>query len=71
MKSLLKFLIFGNTETRRKLLRKIVRNRRQLRKTICKWYGHKIESDANVGPDSGSETLYCRRCGDSWHHIYY
>jgi hypothetical protein len=33
---------------------------------ICKAVGHRIAVDSSIGPDSGSETLYCLRCG--WSH---
>lgn len=39
--------------------------------SLCKMFGHKIEVDANIGPESGSEDLYCARCGYSQHIRYY
>lgn len=42
-----------------------------VRALICKVRGHALASFSDIGPDSGSETHYCERCGWSHSHIYY
>jgi len=34
--------------------------------TSCTW-----ECDTVAGPESGSDTFTCSRCGDTYSHIYY
>ena len=40
-------------------------------KRACKAEGHKIVVDANIGPNSGSEDLFCIRCGYAERINYY
>ena len=43
-----------------------------LDRTICRWKGHDwYDSGSYATPDSGADDLTCRRCGYSFHHIYY
>lgn len=42
-----------------------------LRAKICDRFGHKIECESSVGPDSASEHLSCSRCGFSNDITYY
>jgi hypothetical protein len=38
----------------------------------CKHLGeHKWEYDCNIGPDSGSESIECTSCGESYSNTYY
>ena len=37
----------------------------------CKYLGHKWETDCNIGPDSGSESIECTSCGLYYNNIYY
>lgn len=41
--------------------------------SLCKyWYrDHDLEFQSSIGPDSGSESWYCHRCGIGGSHIYY
>jgi hypothetical protein len=39
--------------------------------SICEKEGHKYDSESSVGPDSGSESHTCSRCGHSWDVTYY
>jgi hypothetical protein len=32
---------------------------------------HDYEHDFDFGPDSGSESVTCTKCGDHWSHTYY
>jgi hypothetical protein len=38
---------------------------------ICEQFDHKIVSESHVGPDSGSESHRCKRCGWSQDITYY
>ena len=38
---------------------------------VCKFRGHVIVNESSIGPDSGSEHLYCERCGWSDTIVYY
>ena len=39
---------------------------------ICPRYGHKYKDIGSyANGDSAAEYLQCKRCGESWHHIYY
>ena len=38
---------------------------------MCKHFGHKLESEYDVGPEYGIEYIDCQRCGLSYRHIYY
>ena len=40
---------------------------------LCRWRGHgkHLKFDSDVGPDSGSESWWCERCGISGSHTYY
>lgn len=38
---------------------------------LCWLLGHQLECDSSCGPDSGSETIYCTRCGLTQHITYY
>lgn len=42
-----------------------------LRSLVCVIRGHRVRCESDAGPESGSETLYCSRCGWSSTHIYY
>lgn len=43
-----------------------------VRATICEQVGHDVTCESSVGPDSGEEWIYCKRCGaDLGHNIYY
>lgn len=37
----------------------------------CQWTDHDLEFESSIGPDSGSESWYCKRCGCGERHIYY
>jgi hypothetical protein len=37
----------------------------------CKSSGHDWEHNLDIGPDSGSESAECKRCGKSFTHTYY
>lgn len=39
--------------------------------TICKYRGHNIVMEADIGPDSGIEYWECTRCGFSGSYTYY
>lgn len=41
------------------------------RALTCRVIGHDWTVEADIGPNSGSEHFYCRRCGESHKHIYY
>jgi len=38
---------------------------------VCHYRGCRIQDDSSFGPDSGSEHLWCDRCGWSFDHTYY
>jgi hypothetical protein len=38
---------------------------------ICHFFNHNLRDDSCIGPDSGTETITCTRCGWSWSHTYY
>lgn len=40
-------------------------------RTICHFFDHNLVDDSCFGPDSGTETVFCSRCGWSWSHTYY
>lgn len=41
-------------------------------KCVCRFFGHNlVDNGSYAGPDSGAEYLICKRCGYTWHHIYY
>jgi hypothetical protein len=42
-----------------------------LRIIYCGVVGHALVDDSCIGPDSGTESHYCTRCGYSWSHTYY
>ncbi len=37
--------------------------REQMGLLICLDYGHDEECEGNITPDSGTEVIYCKRCG--------
>jgi hypothetical protein len=42
-----------------------------IRPLVCRLRGHDVTCDAEIGPDSGSEHIYCVRCGTGTNIIYY
>lgn len=37
----------------------------------CRYNGHDFEDQSAIGPDSGTEVMYCKRCGYTHSHTYY
>lgn len=40
-------------------------------RAVCRLFGHEMVDESCIGPDSGTESHYCSRCGWSWEHTYY
>lgn len=43
----------------------------ELTAAYCRRYGHDIEVESHISPDSASEHWHCRRCHDGGSHRYY
>jgi len=43
----------------------------KIRKIVCKRVGHKWIDTSCIGPDSGTESGHCERCGFHFSHTYY
>ena len=41
------------------------------RELWCRIFGHNLEGESSVGPDSGSEEITCTRCGWYENITYY
>jgi hypothetical protein len=39
--------------------------------TVCRFLGCQIEVESVVSPDSGTEDIWCARCGKGKHIVYY
>jgi len=38
---------------------------------ICTYKGHDWEDNSHASPESGNMDMYCKRCGETFHHILY
>ena len=43
----------------------------RMRQAYCGYFGHRWEVESDIGPESGSESFECTRCGECKHVQYY